>query len=253
MGSPMPIAGLGLAYRIDNVVEAVDTDIQKGDFKRGDLIKGVRFNEPQEEFGKFAPGRWDKLDPDSWAMVFSALQHVTSKNLSLRIERDNKDIEVDVAATEDRTWPALDRGLLLSRDQRLHKADSLLGAIGMGFRDTEQSVMQIYLNLQAIFTGRVSVKSVGGPILIATTAYAIANEDIYRFLRFLGMISVNLAVINFLPIPILDGGHMVFLIYEKLRGAPASENIRAAATYAGLFLILALMAFVWWIDLSRWF
>ncbi len=253
MGSPMPIPGLGFAYLIDNVIEAVDDKVQKRDFKRGDLIKSVRFNEPQEEYGKFAPGRWIKLDPDSWAMVSSLIERVSSKDLTLKVERDNKEFDIEVTATEDRTWPELDRGLILSPDRRRQKADSMLEAITMGLRDTQRSVVQIYKNLQAIFTGRVSPKSVGGPILIATTAYSIASDDIYKFLRFLGMISVNLAVINFLPIPILDGGHMVFLFYEKLRGAPASENIRAAATYAGLFLILALMAFVWWVDLTRWF
>jgi regulator of sigma E protease len=58
-------------------------------------------------------------------------------------------------------------------------------------------------------------------------------------------------VINFLPIPVLDGGHMVFLIYEKLRGKPASEAVRVGATYAGLALILSLMVFVIYLDLTR--
>ncbi|CAN5188788.1 hypothetical protein BH10PLA2_BH10PLA2_20450 [soil metagenome] len=253
MRSPMAIPGLGLAYLIDNVIESLDSEAQTTDLKRGDLVKAVRFKEQQEEYGKFAAAKWTDLEPDSWALVSSVIDRISSKDVVLRVERDKKDIEVSLTAREDKTWPALERGLILSPDKRRQKADSLLQAIGMGFRDTQRSVVQIYKNLQAIFTGRVSPKTVGGPILIATTAYSIANDDIYKFLRFLGMISVNLAVINFLPIPILDGGHMVFLLYEKLRGAPASENIRAVATYAGLFLILALMAFVFWVDLTRWF
>jgi regulator of sigma E protease len=67
---------------------------------------------------------------------------------------------------------------------------------------------------------------------------------------------VNLAVINFLPIPVLDGGHMVFLIYEKLRGAPASEPVRAIATWAGLAVIGSVMIFIFWNDIARlaqWF
>jgi regulator of sigma E protease len=67
------------------------------------------------------------------------------------------------------------------------------------------------------------------------------------------MISLNLAVVNFLPIPMLDGGHMVFLIYEKLRGKPASDAVMAAATYLGLAIVLSLMAFVFYLDIKRRF
>ncbi len=64
------------------------------------------------------------------------------------------------------------------------------------------------------------------------------------------MLSANLAVINFLPIPLLDGGHMVFLIYEGIRGKPASERIVLAFHYAGFLFILSLMAFVFMLDLG---
>ena len=92
-----------------------------------------------------------------------------------------------------------------------------------------------------------------GPIGIAATAYEFADMDIYMLVLFLGIISVNLAVVNFLPIPVLDGGHMVFLIYEGLRGKPASETVRIGATYVGLALIGCLMLFVIYIDVGRYF
>ena len=70
---------------------------------------------------------------------------------------------------------------------------------------------------------------------------------------FIGLININLAVVNFLPIPLLDGGHMVFLIYEKIRGKPAPERIQAMALYAGLVFILLLMAFVIFLDVRKLF
>ena len=76
--------------------------------------------------------------------------------------------------------------------------------------------------------------------------------DLPDFIFFLGLISVNLAFINFLPIPVLDGGHMAFLIYEKLRGKPASEWIRVALTYAGLAIILALLLISLYADVNRY-
>src|SRR5436309_15236537 len=112
---------------------------------------------------------------------------------------------------------------------------------------------QVFQNLRGMITGRISVKSLGGPLTIASVAYRIANYDFWEFVFFLGMISINLAVINFLPIPVLDGGHMVFLIYEKIRGKPASEGIRIGATYVGLAIILSLMVFVLYLDFSRLF
>jgi len=65
------------------------------------------------------------------------------------------------------------------------------------------------------------------------------------------MLSANLAVLNFLPIPVLDGGHMLFLLYEGIRGKPADERLQLALTYAGLFFILALMIFVLGLDINR--
>src|SRR5690606_36754357 len=97
---------------------------------------------------------------------------------------------------------------------------------------------------------RISVKTLGGPIEIATRSFAMARDP-WILTLWLGLISVNLAVVNFLPIPILDGGHMVFLIYEKLRGKPPSEPVRAVATYIGLVIIASLMIFLFYQDIGR--
>ena len=103
--------------------------------------------------------------------------------------------------------------------------------------------------------GRISwKKNLGGPISIARFAYSIAGYDIWEFVFFLGLISINLAVINFLPIPFLDGGHMVFLLYEKIRGKPARESVLAIATYAGLLFLLIVIVLVSYRDiLWAWF
>jgi regulator of sigma E protease len=135
----------------------------------------------------------------------------------------------------------------------LQKADDIVQAMEMGLRETYRFIIKIYQQLQRMATGRISFKMIGGPITIARAAYQYADYGIYQFILFLGLISVNLAVINFLPIPVLDGGHMVFLIYEKLRGRPAPEQVRVAATYVGLLLIVSLMCFVIYRDLTHIF
>src|SRR5581483_4791355 len=130
-------------------------------------------------------------------------------------------LEFEVTAVPDQTWPTADRGLNLMTDTVLQKADGIGQAVTLGMQRTYYFIVQMYQSLRAIITSRISAsKGLGGPIMIATAAYSYASDSIWSFLFFLGLISVNLAVINFLPIPILDGGHMVFLIYEKIRGIP---------------------------------
>ena len=99
----------------------------------------------------------------------------------------------------------------------------------------------------------MSTKTFGGPIEIVSVTFSLAKDNIYELILFLGILSINLAVVNFLPIPLLDGGHMVFLIYEKIRGKPASEQVRTIAAYIGLALLLALMVYVFVLDIQRRF
>jgi regulator of sigma E protease len=108
----------------------------------------------------------------------------------------------------------------------------------------------VYKFLHKLTSNQISPRMLGGPIEIAKQAGKSAEEGFSRFLLFLTMLSANLAVVNFLPIPVLDGGHMVFLVYELLRGKPPSEGVVAALSYLGLALILTLMMFVFGLDLG---
>src|SRR3954453_12578272 len=134
---------------------------------------------------------------------------------------------------------------------RRQRAANTMEAVSLGFSDTWDSMKQVFQNLRGMIIGTISPENLGGPVTIARVAYKIAGMDFWEFVFFLGLISVNLAVINFLPIPVLDGGHMVFLIYEKLRGKPASEGVRVGVTYAGLLLLGCLMLFVFVLAIRR--
>jgi regulator of sigma E protease len=82
-------------------------------------------------------------------------------------------------------------------------------------------------------------------------AYLSAKHGIATLLLFLTMLSANLAVLNILPIPMLDGGHLVFLTYEGIRGKPANERVQIVLSIIGLILLLALMIFVCGLDVQR--
>ncbi len=106
---------------------------------------------------------------------------------------------------------------------------------------------------RSLATGRVSLSSMGGVITISRVAFTTARMGLTYLIHFLGILSINLAVLNFLPIPPLDGGQMVFLIAEKVRGRPLPDSALVAGTYLGLFLVLGLMIFVTFQDIFRLF
>jgi len=253
--SPLAIPELGLGYQVKTEVAHVTAPPGKADsLQQGDVIKRYRLGAYDVQTGETKQDAWEKLGPEGFAHFFWAFQHPGyADTMTLEVERDKKAVEIEITAHEDNDWPLAERGLLFSRDVRRQKAGNFFEAVALGFKDTYDNMRQVYQNLRGMVTGRISVNNLGGPLTIAHVAYRFAGYDFWEFVFFIGLISVNLAVINFLPIPVLDGGHMVFLIYEKIRGKPASEGVRVAATYAGLALILSLMVFVLYLDLSRIF
>ena len=104
-----------------------------------------------------------------------------------------------------------------------------------------------------VATGDVSVKNLSGPINIAEYAGFSARQGILAFLSFLAIVSVSLFVLNLLPIPILDGGQIVYQLAELVKGSPLSERTQAAGQKVGIFLLLVLMSFAFYNDLSRLF
>ena len=102
-----------------------------------------------------------------------------------------------------------------------------------GWDETADALTMVFRFLQKLGT-QVPITMLGGPGTIAVAAGDAASQGLSSLLIFLTMLSANLAVINFLPIPLLDGGHMVFLAYEGIRGRPANEKIRARAAHGRL-------------------
>jgi regulator of sigma E protease len=256
--SPWPITELGLAY----LVKATVADVAGPGPTSNPLEKGDEISKVQVTYLTSAGEKKEDstdMGSDEWAWFYFNvfLSGAQVKNVSFKVKRivegKTAELDVDLAPAEDDKWPRNERGWLLMPDYRRQKADNVFDAVALGFKDTHNSIIQVFQTLHGMIRGRLSVKNMGGPLTIANTAYRIAGVDFSEFVFFLGLISVNLAVINFLPIPVLDGGHMVFLIYEKIRGQGASENIRAGATYVGLLMIGCLMIFVLYLDVTRLF
>jgi regulator of sigma E protease len=253
--SPLAIPELGLAYQVQTTVAEVTDPASK--LQAGDVIKNLKVKFVNSKGKEETNGWTSKRDfgPEEWATIGNALTVFTDeiKAVILRVQRGKETLEIEVVPSLDKSWPTKSRGWILSQDVRRQRADTMLDAVSMGLRDTRRFMVMILQNLRQMVTGRVDFRGVGGPIMIAEAAYGFAGYGMWEFVFFLAMISINLAVVNFLPIPILDGGHMVFLLYEGIRGKPPSEGVRIGASYLGLAFLLGLMLMVCYLDITRIF
>ena len=147
------------------------------------------------------------------------------------------------------------RGLRLYTATRPHRAESIGEAFSMGLDKAWSSVTDIYLTLSSlkIFGGSLSFLEFAGPVQIANIGYAVAKTGVPDFLIFLGFLSVNLAVVNFLPIPLLDGGHMILLIYEGLTGRKPSVRAVEIWSWIGITIVGTLLVFVISLDILKLF
>lgn len=256
--SPMPVPALGVCYRVIPTIKRVEpgSPAEKAGLKPGMTVTDIEIGSKEAGATKKQPLD-DKL---GWPHLFSTFQfgENVEKDLDLTLilkEPNGQMKSVKIVPAADPSWFWPDRGFKLENELRVRTASGLWEAAQLGLRDTWRFVVRIYVNLYGFVTGNISYKLLAGPVQMAQATYAFAERGFNDLIHFLAMISINLAVVNFLPIPVLDGGHAVMLVLEKLRGKPVNEKVFAYATYAGLAFILCLMLFVTVLDVSKfaWF
>ena len=133
------------------------------------------------------------------------------------------------------------------------KADGPIDAVRVGLAETHRVMMMTYLTFARLFQGSVKVEHLKGPVGIAHLGTRVADRGFIWLLFFMALISVNLAVVNFLPLPIVDGGQFLFIIFEWIRGKPVPEAVQSIATVAGLLLIGAAFLIVTFNDIRNVF
>lgn len=268
--SGLEIPQLGLVIALLPKVEAVEpgSPAEKAGIRRGDDLLAVRLIPPKplpdlpgvdELQVRDTTLRFDAESGETkagYAFFWRELQRVlprTSVEITVRHEGASeptiiRGLEPQAASATSWTFP--DRGLLFQAETKNLRANGLVQALGWGAAETGAAVTIIYRMLNRMGRGDVSPKALVGPIGLVGAAYRIASQGWGRFLLFLALLSANLAVINFLPIPVLDGGHMVFLLYEGIRGKPPHEGVFVALSYLGLAILLFLMLWVFGLDLG---
>ncbi|MEJ2094833.1 MAG: site-2 protease family protein, partial [Gammaproteobacteria bacterium] len=121
-------------------------------------------------------------------------------------------------------------------------------------KSTQRTLDMSWLTLRLLgkmLTGEASYKNLSGPISIAQYAGDSAKSGLAAFLWFLGIVSISLGVLNLLPIPLLDGGHLLYYLIEFLTRKPVSESVQLLGQQIGLFILLALMILVFYNDIVR--
>ena len=253
------LTAIGAAFQVTRtVLHVVPGSPADGHIKPGERIQKVELTPPQDGAdGKPAGGKPLVLDltqdadpkqASNWGYAFSLLQQARNHKLTLTVSSDGelRTETLEPVSAEDWYYPA--RGVELEVLRVEQVATGPRDAVALGYQHTRNNILDIYLTLRNLFTGELSFRELHGPIGIATVAYEVASRGVSDLLVFLGFLSVNLAVLNFLPIPVLDGGHMVFLIWEGVTRRKPSEKVLNAATYVGLTFVLGLMLLVMYLD-----
>ncbi len=173
--------------------------------------------------------------------------------LSLVVRRDGREIDVDLVAlaseADGRTRYRIGIGAV--GPGRATAQYGPLEAIPQAFAQTWKSTTSALATIKLLVVGQVGLENLSGPITIARAANYSARAGLPSFLEFLALISLSLAIMNLLPIPILDGGHLLYYLIELVKGSPVSERTMIAGQYVGLMMLVALMGLVFYNDILR--
>lgn len=216
-------------------VVAEDMPAAKAGLKQGDTILSI-----------------DGVATPYWSTMGAIIEKSADKPLELEVLRNQETVSIRV--TPERRGGSDGAGVIGigAGFQSFNTIDyGFFEAIGKGSEETWQMVERITSFLGKLVTGKLSVKNIGGPVGIAQGAGQTAEAGMVAFLLYLAMISVNLGFVNLLPIPMLDGGHLMYYLAELVRGKPVSERIMELGMRVGIILLLTLMAVALFFDIDR--
>jgi regulator of sigma E protease len=202
---------------------------------------------------------------DSWNTMKTIISQSKGERLSVRVARGEEFLSVDILpvlySEENLLGEKVDSyrigisspGVNIPAADRITIKRGPLQALMEGVDQTYQISRLTLLSIGKLIKGTVSTKTLGGPIMIAEMAGQQAKAGMTNLIFFIAVLSINLAVLNFLPIPVLDGGHLMFFFIEAAIRRPINTRMREIAQQAGIFILILLMIFVFYNDITRIF
>jgi regulator of sigma E protease len=241
---PITLFGLVPAQpKITNIIADVapDSAAQRAGMQKGDTLLKI-----------------DGTLLENWEQTVAYIKARPNAEINVTILRNDVQYELPVTLGARQT-PAGLQGMLgvaptldgAREDYVLTKQYGLFDAIGAGIDRTGRLISLSFAMLGKLFTGDVAIESLSGPVGIAQGAGASASVGFVYFLSFLALISVNLGIINLLPLPMLDGGHLLFFAIEGIRGKPLSEETQEKCLRVGAAIIFTIMAIAIVNDITR--
>jgi regulator of sigma E protease len=267
ISSTVAVETLGIAYDVTAKVAQVREGGPAADrLLPGDEILSVKFLAagPAQEavegslYRKAAIAKEEiKLDGKAtgWPGVIAeaSVQRMRDTTLQVTVKRGQEEIKQKLLPADSTELYIEDLSLPFGALTEKHEAANVGEALSLGAREVKERMTEVFTVVKKLVTFRISATNLGGPLAIIGQATSEAESGISDLLMFFTFLSANLAVINFLPIPALDGGHMVFLAYEGIRRKPVDENLQMRLSAAGILSLLALMLFVTMLDVYRIF
>jgi len=227
LGSLTPFYGL----KVDSLVEGFPAE--KIGLKPGDRIVSI-----------------DEREIKEWNTLLQMVMAGQGKPMVIEWMRGNERFVSTIEPQKDEKSAAGRIGVKF-REKTEVKQYGLFGSCIVGTKKAIINVQRLYLTLKGFFSQRLSTKNVGGFILIAQASYESAKVGFGKLVYFLGILSLQLALLNILPIPVLDGGHLLFLAIERIKGSPVSQRTLSIAQYIGFGLIITLVIYATRNDIMR--
>lgn len=201
----------------------------------------------------------DDKQISDWQHLQQIISNAPEQQLSLQVLRDGRQLTLQVTPERVMAADGFSSGVLGISPKVSDWPEGVLytqrygvvDAMAAGAAHTWQLTRLSFAMIGKLLTGDVSVKHLSGPISIAQGAGTTASIGLVAFLSFLALISVNLAVINLLPLPVLDGGHLMYMLLELIRGKPVSEKTQEIGFRFGALILLMLMGIALLNDISR--
>lgn len=188
----------------------------------------------------------------TWNEMVLTVQEHPEEPLTFEVKKtDGQVVEQEITPALHQTEDGTEYGLI---GVQVSMNDSFKDKIVFGFTETWAYMKAIVISISMLVTGRLSLDNLGGPIAIfSMTSEVTRMAGILGIINFIGFLSVNLGLMNLLPIPGLDGGKLLLNIVEGIRGKPISEEKQTIITLVGVVLLILLMLFVTWNDIQRYF
>jgi len=196
---------------------------------------------------------------DEWQQLVMLVQAHPDQPLEFLVERNGSDLTLTLTPRSmengERVVGRIGAGVQLPDvEDEAYQVTVRYGPVGALVESVRRVADVSVLTLRIIgrmLVGTASVENISSPIGIADTAGKTASFGIEPFVKFLALLSVSLGLLNLLPIPLLDGGHLLYFAYEGIAGKPLSENVQAQGQRIGLALILSLMTLAFYVDIAR--